>query len=455
MIRTLLNGLLIVLAFTCAMRHWQYYLFGVRLGIYEIVLLLFIGLFVVRVALSGRIVLPRRPLSRPVLWMLVIVVLAVLSGLLIDWSLAPQSTIAYLQSIAYISVYFLGLAAVVSHLASESGEIASKVLRVYIIGAAVSSVYSVAEVTLALSGYDLTRAVFGTLSVYRPGGEEKPFYYEWADFFRAAGFAGVNAQATYVASVIPLLLFGRPFRSRTTDLVLAALCVVGLALTWSRTGLLVLLTAVLLYGFMRPERIVRAVLPLSLAVLLPLLIPAAMFYEEVLALIQTRTYESVGDIGAGRKDLYSQVLRSVFYHPLGHGVGQYYVVTQRTDEIDVTRLDAYAWMAEHEVRDAYANVHSSWINWLFEGGPLLTAAYFLFFLAVIRACRAAGTSLGDAGAAAVAGLMASGLVNDTLELFSSVLLIVLVACACGARMQSRRLPSSDTQGSRVPVATVG
>ncbi len=453
-IRWSLNIVLIMLAFCSAMRAWQYHVLGIRLTIYDILLLVLISLFAAHAITRRQLKKPPKSLLALIQGMALIAMLSGLSIVLLDFSLAPKSLEQFAKVLLTIGAYFTGLAAMILHLASEPPKFAERVLRAYILGAVASSVYSFAEVSSAYYGYDLGKAIFGALSSYGPSDDpDRAQYYKWDIFFRAVGFTGANAQATYVASVVPLLLFAQPFRSSRNNLFLAAICLAGLALTLSRTGFFSLFVALGVLMFTHPNWFARN-LPRMLIASLPLIAVGVVFYEEAATLLGTRIYSSLEDFNVGRRELYVPIMDAVLTHPFGHGIGQYYVVSQWTNKIDFGTLALVEdYMSEQELRDAYANLHNNWLNWLFEGGWPLLFAYVLYYGLALRACWRANSRLGYVAACVLTGLLASGWFNNSLDLFSTQLLFVLLPCVAvfTARARSQSVPRIvRTQGVDIP-----
>lgn len=441
------------IAFCCAMRLWQYFV-GVRLMIYDLALLAFVVLFAGQALLRRRLLLPPSILRVPLAWLWSIAALSGFSFFALDFSLAhalPQ----FWKGLVSILFYTVGLTALACHLSSSPREDSERLLRLYVLGAVASSAYSFFEVIAAHRGFDLGKAIFGRLSVFPPSFDlHAPFYYEWDIFFRAVGFTGVNAQATYLASVIPLLLFARPFRRPSVNLALAAICLLGSALTFSRNGALALVVSLLVYLLLKPAEFKRLV-PRAALVCLPVLAIALFFSEGARVMLSTRLYKSLDEVGAGRREIYETAWANIRAWPFGHGLNQFNVVALNSDRLDFTKIEImYYMLSERQVREAYANLHDNWLNWLFEGGWPLLLAHLGYCGAVCYTCLRTRTDLGIAAVCALAGLLVSGLFNMTLDLFSTDLLFILLPLCAVRRAQTpgAALPRPPVAGQPGPAS---
>jgi O-antigen ligase len=409
------------------MRMWSYYV-GVHLPMHDLLLLAFVALFAARVLRPGNpIALPPAPVQRILLWLWLAAGLSALTYFALDFSLEPASVRQFWKSLAALALYTAGLTAVTCYLCDQPAATSRRVLQVYLLGVALSCAYSFAEVGSAYVGFDLGKAIFGRISIYAPDFNwDAPFYYEWDVFFRAAGFTGVNAQGTYAVSAVPLLLLARPFRRPAVNLSLAALCLAGTALTFSRNAFVCLLVSLFLYALLRPQLAMRY-LPRAAAICLPVLVLALTFSAGARAMVSTRLYKSLDEIGRGRFEVYSAIWQTIKTHPWGHGANQFSVVVLNTNQVDLTAIaNEYSMWTDEQVRQSYTNPHNNWLNWLFEGGWPLLAAKLGYYLAILLACLRTRSPLGIAAFCTLGSLMLSGCFNMTLTLFSTELLFVLL-----------------------------
>jgi len=423
----LLNFMLVLLTFCCAMRLWQYYFSGVRLPIYHLLLLVFVPNYVLRCLYLGRLWLPPPGLRLPVLALWASLVFSALSYFLLDSRLAPASTLQFTKGMLDLAFVVTGITCVICFLNKQPLSVSHRLLQVYILGVTASSIYSFFEVSSAYFGYDLGKAIFGRLSFYGPNFEwSQPFYYEWDVFFRAVGFTGVNAQATYTASVIPLLTLARPFRRQALNISLAAICFLGMVLTFSRSGFISLMMGLAFYAILRPSRTIR-LLPRIAAICVPILLLALVFSDGARQMASTRLYRSTEDIGHGRREIYASAWNSIKAHPFGHGLNQFSLVVLDTDEIDLSEIAPdYSRWSDLQVRQAYANLHNNWLNWLFEGGWLLFFSRIAYYASLLLVCWQARTDLGRAAVCSLGLLLLSGFFNMTLDLFSTELFFAIL-----------------------------
>lgn len=426
--RAVLKFLCLSMLFMCAMRLWQYY-FIIRLQIFDFLMLGFILIYAVSlIAKRGRVILPTPGWRQVLIAKWLIVLISLLTVVQLNPELGPASAQQFVKGIFNLAIRTLGLTALVLWIHECRGLDFRLLLRAYAGGAVLSSVYSFAEVGCAFAGYDLGKTIFTTLSVFPPDFDlSQPFYYPWDNFFRAVGFTGVNSQATYTASVIPLLLIAGPFRRRWVNYSFAAFCVAGTGLTLSRTGFFSLCLAAVFYIVMQPGLAVR-LWPRVTTALVPILGLFLIFREPATQLLETRLASSAQELAASRTDIVKVVWPLAAAQPwLGHGVNQFSVIIAHPTLIDVSDITAkYPTKDEDWVRASYANVHNNWLNWLVEGGMLLVLANAASYGLLVRMCLRDRTRLGFVSAATLLSLLASGLFNMTLDLFSTDLLFVLL-----------------------------
>lgn len=428
MFRRALNALLLLLAFTCAIRLWQYQIF-VRLQIFDLLLLAFIATYCARLLTTRvRIPLPGHAwrMALGAKWTVLLVSTATFFqiGAGLDASAHGQ----FFKGIGNIASHTLGITLMVLWLHEPRALRATSVLKAYVAGAVVSSVYSFAEVMCAHAGFDLGKAIFTRISVFPADFDlSQPFYYPWENFFRAVGFAGVNAQATYAGSMVPLLLVAGPFRRRWTNFLFAALCLAGMALTLSRNGFFTLCIVGVLYLALRPG-LAAKMLPKMGAALLPLLALFFFFREPATQLLGTRTGGSFEELASSRSDIVRIVWPVTLHHPvLGHGVNQFSIWIAHPWAIDVSSIaEKYPNQTEQWVRASYANLHNNWLNWFFEGGTLLVLAQLASHGLLVLLCLQRRDRFGVISAAVLISLLISGFFNMTLDLFCTELLFFLL-----------------------------
>lgn len=430
MLRRTLNTLCLLLAFACAMRLWQYQLF-IRLQVFDLLMIGFILCY------GCRLLLARHPLVLPSAWRQAlgakwtILLVGLLTATQVDSGFGSGAWPQFFKGLASQATYTLGVSALVLWL-HESRSLGSRAMVcAYAGGAAFSSAYSFAEVSCAYFGIDLGKEIFTRLSVFPAEFDlDQPFYYPWENFFRAVGFTGVNAQATYTASMVPLLIVAGPFKRRWVNSLLAALCLAGTALTLSRNGFFTLCLTGVFYFLLQPGFALR-LLPKVLAALLPVLLLFLVFREPAMQLLGTRIGGSFGELAASRSDIVRPTWPVASAQPwLGHGINQFSVVISHPTAIDVSDITAkYPTKDEEWVRASYANLHNNWLNWFFEGGLVLVLAHFTNYALLLRLCLRNHTRLGLISAATLLSLLVSGLFNMTLDLFSTELLFILLPLA--------------------------
>ncbi|MEI8088791.1 MAG: O-antigen ligase family protein [Opitutaceae bacterium] len=443
MLRPVLKSLCLLLPLMCAMRLWQYY-YVVRLQIFDLLMLGFILAYALHRVVVRRLPLPTPSWRQALAAKWIIVLVSLLTALQLDPGLGPLAAQQYARGMCTLVAWALGLTAIVLWLHQGRGPDYRALLRAYAGGAVLSSVYSFAEVGCASLGYDLGKAIFTTLSIFPPDFDlSQPFYYPWENFFRAVGFTGVNSQATYTASMIPLLIVACPFRRRWVNFLFAALCVTGTALTLSRNGFLTLCLAAVFYLALQPSLALR-LLPKVLAGLVPVIFLFLIFRGPATQLLDTRLASSAQELAASRSDIVSVVWPFAAAHPwLGHGVNQFSVIIAHPTLIDVSSITAkYPTKDEDWVRASYANLHNNWLNWFFEGGSLLVLAYAAGYALLLRLCWRSCTRLGFVSTATLLSLLVSGMFNMTLDLFSTDLLFVLLPLCVTLESRSAAGPAA-------------
>lgn len=453
MFRRVLTLLGLLLTFTCAMRLWQYQA-GVRLQIFDILLLGFLAAYGLRALILRRVSRPTAGWRQALGARWIILLVSLLTIVQVDFQLAPLSTQQFAKGFFSLFAHTCGLTALALWLLEGIGPDHRALLRTYAAGAVAASVYSFAEVSCAYYGFDLGKAVFATLSTYPPDFDlSAPFYYPWENFFRAVGFTGVNSQATYTASVVPLLLVAGPFRHRWVNFLCAALCLAGTALTLSRNGFFTLCLAAVFYLMLQPGLALR-VLPRLVTALIPIAALFFVFQGPATQLLASRLAPSVLELATSRSDIVRVVWPVAAVHPLlGHGLNQYSVIMAHTRRFDVSAIvEKYPTKDEAWVRESYANVHNNWLNWFFEGGGLLVAAQLAGYMFLLRLCWRSRTPLGLASTATLCSLLVSGMFNMTLDLFSTELLFFLLplCVTLEARSKPTAAPAGQAGASHPP-----
>lgn len=434
----ILDLLLTFIMFICAMRYWQYDLGAVRLTAVDITTLMFDYIAVIYFWNQGYFTVQKGVSRTLILFNISIFCMSVLSFFLIDKS-SDLAMEQYTKGVISLASLLLFITLFVLYLERMTQHQIEVLVRTYIFGAVASSVWSIAEVYLGLSGVDLNRMTFGAISTYK---EEGSFMYEWGNFFRSSGFAGVNAQGTYVMSVIPLLLIWEPIKQRHYNSIALILCFIGVLLTMSKNALLGLAASVLFILIYRP-RFLLGRYRLILASLLPLALMAVVLWDDVVYFFSTRFGDLLIDsanFANGRKEIYYPTLDAIFRHPLGYGLGQFYVHITSKDTIDLSAIVAQTGLSEYEARAAFANAHNNWLNWLFEFGISGLILLICYYVWIVWSLARSGARLAVAAASSVIGLMVSGFFNSTLDQFSVQLFAVLMLMAASCREASLGSP---------------
>jgi O-antigen ligase len=413
--------------FISAMRFWQFDLDFVRISAAEAAALLFNFFALIYFLFAGRTLLPRGIPRRFVLWNICLFSMAMASAAFIDWNLELAGD-QYFKNLSSQFAQLVFLVFMVLVLIELGQRRTHQLLRVYMSAAILSGLWCVTEVFLASHDIELNRITFGAISTYR---DEIAFTFEWDAFFRATGFAGVNAQATYLMSVIPLLLVCRPFEREWLNLFGISSCLLGIALTMSKNGFFCLIISLAFLLFCKPALLGRWARGILIAVI-PLVVAADLFWQYVVPLFNTRinvdTF-TLSQLFSGRKDIYAATLEAVLSQPWGYGLGQFFVHISGTDTIDLTPVVLTLEVNTAAARGLFANLHNNWLNWTFEFGFAGGLLYLWFYVWILRTMMKTQTALAWASAASLLGLMLASCFNQTINQFSVQVFIVLTTIA--------------------------
>jgi O-antigen ligase len=419
--------ILTFIMFICAMKYWQYDLGVIRISAVDIATITF-DMIAIIFFLSNleHYKAPEKESRTFILFNISILYLAVLSFCLIDFN-SEMALDQYIKGLIWLGAQTLFIILFILVLLTLPPEKIQNLVRIYIFAVASSAVWSFAELYLAVNGIDLNQETFGVISTYNKS-KEVSFLFEWSDFFRANGFAGTNSQGSYVLSAIPIILLWKPFKRDWQNIFALIVCIIGMLATMSKNALLGLFTSFLLIFFCQPTLLIKQVRWIILS-LIPLALIIASYWDIAVILFDSRfgsIFESVSNIGAGRKEIYIPTLNAIMEHPYGFGLGQFYVHITSKDTIDLTTMMNLTDWSEAETRMAFANIHSNWLNWLFEYGLVGIVLFIYYYAWVVVSILRKGTIHAIAAASSIIGLIVTSFFNNTLDQFNIQLFIVLM-----------------------------
>lgn len=447
--KSLLSFTLSLVIFTCAMRYWQYDFGFARMTAAYLLAFLFDFIAIIYIFEAK---VPRAPKGFPskfILFQVIFLAMALVSVVLVDWELDGAPDQYYKNILFHLALTSFIILATIS-IAELKAIGSGRLLKVYIATATFSAIWCLLEVILATYGVGLNEITFGLISTYK---EEMSFLYEWDFFYRATGFAGVNAQATYLVSVIPIIFVWHPFRIKSVNASALIACLAGLALTMSKNGFVSLFATLFFLAFFRPKllgtrasRLIIAVVPLGLV--------GSFFWDDIVLLFLTRVNvedAGVSNVLSGRSEIFLATLRAIFDRPLGYGIGQYVVHIMHTDTIDIGNLVRLFGTTSEEIKIAYSNPHNNWLTWMFEYGVLGGGIYIFFYGWLIRSMLRMNTELSGAVAASIFGLVVGGIFNSTLDQFSVDVFIVTASMSAYCEAFERYYPQQTGVTRQIPL----
>jgi O-antigen ligase len=259
----------------------------------------------------------------------------------------------------------------------------------------------------------------------------------WYMYGRVSGPSGTfgnrNFFAAQLFTAIPLLgaiassaqaEFGaRRFLTNIFVVLAVAFLLTGLALSASRTGLVLAMISLMMTVFFVYRPTQGGVAGRTTAAMLAVL--GGVFILGQASLISILRFAESDALADYRWTIYAVTQRAIStYFPYGSGAGSFVPVYQSFEQ-------------PSEIIDDYANrAHNDWLEWALEGGlpaiVLMTAFVAIFFLAVFKLARRRGRSadivLQWASAVVVLLLMAHAMVDFGAR--TPAILAILVSC-CG------------------------
>jgi O-antigen ligase len=395
-----------LIAFSCAMRSWQFN-FPPRVFIFDLLSMVFVFGMLLYCFLGWKTVLLRKELKYFILFQWLYLFITGISGLnIIALSAGQESFSQYYKSILSGSFHTLFFTLFVLYLSNVRSSTKNTVLKFYIAGVICSCVYGMVYLTMwkfyniNIGSYIWNQISYGTEHAF----DVAP---SWAvmGIPRGIGFPGVGAAATYVVTILPLLLLSVSFRRKSKDIMLVIIAVLGLLVTMSRTGLLSFGVAVLLLIILERRRLFSFIKP-AFVISVPLGCLAYVWWGYVSEILKYRTH-----IDFSRFALFRGAIELFAQNPvLGVGANNYSV-------------------ARFSLPNEYfhdANIHNSWLTILVELGLVGLLFKTAFFAYIIYAASLRRNILSRAFICTIVGLSAGALFNQVFDLFYFNFYVALV-----------------------------
>ncbi len=393
------NALLIVaslIAFCCAMRDWQFN-FPPRIFIFDLLSMVFI-FGVLLYYFIGRQIILRKELKYFILFQWGYFFIEVISGLKVGSFFPDQAAFSQfykgILSSLFHTTFFTFF---ILYLSSVRSRARNTVLKFYIAGVICSCLYGMFQMIL-WKGYGISIDSYMWDHISYNAEMSFDVAPSWAvmGITRGKGFPGVGAAATYVVTILPLLLLSASLRRKSKDIILVIIAVLGLLLTMSRTGLLSFAVALLLLIILERRRLFSLVRS-AFVISIPLGYLAYVWWGYISEILKYRTH-----IDFSRLALFRGAIELFAQNPvLGVGANNY----------SVARFS----LPSNFFHDA--NVHSSWLTILVELGIVGFVFKIAFFVYMIHAASLRRSVLSRAFICTIIGLSVGALFNQVFDLF--------------------------------------
>ena len=388
------------------MRSWQFN-FPPRVFIFDLLSIVFVFWILVYYSLGWKTVPLRKELKYFILFQWLYLFIAGISGLNIIASSAGQEAFSqYYKSILSGLSHTLFFTLFVLYLSNVGSSTRNTVLKFYIAGVICSCLYGMLQMGLWKSyGIDISSYIWDQISYNTEMSIDDAPSWAVMGIARGIGFPGVGAAATYVVTILPMLLLSASLKRKSKDIVLVIIAVLGLLGTMSRTGLLSFGVAVLFLIILERRRLfsfMRAAFMISV----PLGYLAYVWWEYVSEILKYRTH-----IDFSRLELFQGAIHLFYQNPLiGVGANNY----------SVARFSLPSGFLHT------TNIHNSWLTILVELGLIGLLFKIAFFVFIIYVAFRRRSVLSRAFICTIIGLSVGALFNQVFDLFYFNFYIVLV-----------------------------
>lgn len=403
------KGLFIIanlIAFSCAMRSWQF-IFPPRLFIFDLLSIIFIFGILLYCFLGWKTVQLRKELKYFILFQWLYFFIAGISGINIIASPAGEEAFSqYYKSILSGLSHTLFFTLFILYLSNVGSSTRNTVLRFYIAGVICSCLYGMLYVAIwKFHNINIGSYIWNQISYNAEMSFDVAPSWTVMGIPRGIGFPGVGAAATYVVTILPMLLLSLSFRRKYKDIILVIIAIMGLLVTMSRTGLLSFGVAVLLLIILERRRLFSFIKP-AFVISVPLGYLGYVWWEYLSEILKYRTH-----IDFSRLELFQGAIYLFTENPL-FGVG--------TNNYSVARFSLPSTFF-HD-----ANVHNSWLTILVELGIVGLFFKISFFVYIIYVASRRKSLLSRAFICTIIGLSIGALFNQVFDSFYFNFYVTLV-----------------------------
>jgi len=394
-----------LIAFTCGMRLWVFNI-PPRIFIFNLLSMLFVILFILYYFLSRKKFLLNKELKYFILFLWVYLFIVAISG--VNVMLPHPGQEAYDQYFKIIllelfnAIFFTSF--ILFYIDTKSRK-RHKILAFYIAGVICSCLYGMIQMLLLKDyGINIDYYIWSHIS-YNAEYTFVPPTWVVMGITRGEGFPGVNAGATYVVTILPLLLLRASHLRKYKYIVLFIIGVLGLLVTMSRTGMMSFIVALLALIILEKRRLFKSIKTIFI-ISIPFGFLAYFFGGYIHAISKVRSL-----IDYSRLALFKGGFYLFYQHPLlGIGANNYSVVR--------FSLPNKFWHSP--------NLHSSWLTILVELGVVGLLYQIIFFVYIIYVASRRKNLLSRALISTIIGLSAGAFVNQVFDLFYFNFYVVLV-----------------------------
>ena len=358
--------------------------------------------------LSRKTLSLRKELKYFIVFQWLYLLITVVSGINIIASSAGQESFSqYYKGILSGGFRTLFFTLFVLYLSNVKSSTRNTVLRFYIAGVICSCMYGISQLLLYKNyGINIDSYIWDQISYNVEMSFETAPSWAVMGIPRGVGFAGVNAAATYVVTILPMLLLSSSFGRKSKDIILVIIAIMGLLVTMSRTGLVSFSVAVLFLIILKRRRLFSFV-KTAFIISVPLGYLGYVWREYISAIINVR----MNVVDLSRLAIYKGGIHLFYQNPiLGVGINNYSV------ERFLLPSSFY-----HQ-----ANLHSSWLSILVELGIVGLFFKIIFFVYIIYVASKRKSVLSRAFICTIIGLSAGALVNQVFDMFYFNLYLTLV-----------------------------
>ena len=420
------------IALSCAMERWQFFLLGVKLRIYDVLVLLFIT-FSFIILLVGRTKFSISQSMKTYLrfqWFWLIFV--ALSGL--------HSILGVASDERYASLYIKGVLTIVSRctfftcflcfLSNLSIKKKEKILTVYIYGVLLSAFYLITSVFLLHRyGIYLDSLIWDQISYnIKPASKSLEKSHLWAitvggwSFYKERGMVGgPHPQAVYITSVLPLFVL-QLSRGRYWCVLFVFFCGIAMLLTISRSGWISLLVALFFLSSIllkqQKKKYIWRMLSIGLAFCFSISVTIYILLGDnvnslISQLLHARLSLAGFEVAGSRAQIYLVILKEFLYYPFGVG----YNAISVWSEIDTAYPGQF-------------NGHSTWLTHLIETGLLSVFYQMSFSLYIIKTIYRSRRLDSIALLSSYIGICLGAVINNNLNFFFMDYFIILALFVC-------------------------